>query len=324
MTITLDGTAGITTPGLTNTGTETLVNLTTTGNTTLGDATTDTLTVGVTGIVKDASGNVGIGTATPSTYGKFAVVGADGYISASVGSTTALTQYIAGDLTYICSAPSSGSNGKSMVFQTGTSGLGTERMRIDSSGNLLIGGNPGSNIRLYSKAIDATSSNYGIYIQNTTPADLLWIRNDGVFNTGNAPSSPYNATTASAANVFVSSSGQLQRSTSSFRYKENVQDYGKGLFDLAKLRPVTFNSKSKDADENPDMHTYAGFIAEEVDAAGLTEFVQYNSEGQPDALAYSNMVALLTKAIQEMKAIIDTQANTIQSITTRITALETK
>jgi len=67
MAITLDGTTGITTPGLTNTGTETVVNLTTTGNTTLGDATTDTLTVGVTGIVKDASGNVGIGTASPRT-----------------------------------------------------------------------------------------------------------------------------------------------------------------------------------------------------------------------------------------------------------------
>ena len=63
----------------------------------------------------DSSGNVGIGTSSPSTYGKFAVVGADGYISASVGSTTALTQYIAGDLSYICSAPSSGSNGKCLA-----------------------------------------------------------------------------------------------------------------------------------------------------------------------------------------------------------------
>lgn len=58
MAITLDGTLGITTPGLTNTGTETLVNLTTTGNTTLGDASTDTLNVGNGGLVKDASGNV--------------------------------------------------------------------------------------------------------------------------------------------------------------------------------------------------------------------------------------------------------------------------
>jgi hypothetical protein len=67
MAITLDGTTGITTPGLTNTGTETLVNLTTTGNTILGDASTDTLNVGNGGLVKDASGNVGIGTASPTT-----------------------------------------------------------------------------------------------------------------------------------------------------------------------------------------------------------------------------------------------------------------
>ena len=58
----------ITTPGLTNTGTETLVNLTTTGNTILGDASTDTLNVGNGGLIKDASGNVGIGV-TPSAWG---------------------------------------------------------------------------------------------------------------------------------------------------------------------------------------------------------------------------------------------------------------
>jgi hypothetical protein len=43
MAITLDGTTGITTPGLTNTGTTTITDLTATGNTTLGDASTDTI-----------------------------------------------------------------------------------------------------------------------------------------------------------------------------------------------------------------------------------------------------------------------------------------
>ena len=56
--ITLDGTLGITTPA------ETV-----TGNTILGDATTDTLNVGNGGLVKDASGNVGIGTASPVNFG---------------------------------------------------------------------------------------------------------------------------------------------------------------------------------------------------------------------------------------------------------------
>jgi len=60
MAITLDGTTGITTPGLTNTGTETIVNLTTTGNTILGNASTDTLNVGNGDLIKDASGNLSI------------------------------------------------------------------------------------------------------------------------------------------------------------------------------------------------------------------------------------------------------------------------
>jgi hypothetical protein len=68
--ITLDGTLGITTPAETVQGA-----LTTTGNTILGDATTDTLTVGVTGIVKDASGNVGIGTATPRSVAGYTTLG---------------------------------------------------------------------------------------------------------------------------------------------------------------------------------------------------------------------------------------------------------
>ena len=66
MSIELNGTTGITTPGLTNTGTETIVNLTTTGNTILGNASTDTLNVGNGDLVKDASGNVGIGTSSPA------------------------------------------------------------------------------------------------------------------------------------------------------------------------------------------------------------------------------------------------------------------
>ena len=44
----------------------TFTTLTTTGNNTLGDASTDTLNVGAGGLVKDASGNVGVGTASPS------------------------------------------------------------------------------------------------------------------------------------------------------------------------------------------------------------------------------------------------------------------
>ena len=61
MSVVIDGTLGITSPAETVQGA-----LTTTGNTILGDASTDTLNVGNGGLVKDASGNVGIGTASPT------------------------------------------------------------------------------------------------------------------------------------------------------------------------------------------------------------------------------------------------------------------
>jgi hypothetical protein len=86
MSILLDGTNGITSPS------GTVVSLTTTGNTIIGDATTDTLNVGAGGLVKDASGNVGIGTASPS--GRLEVGAVTGSVTAgdlviTTGSTTA-------------------------------------------------------------------------------------------------------------------------------------------------------------------------------------------------------------------------------------------
>jgi hypothetical protein len=123
----------------------------------------------------------------------------------------------------------------------------------------------------------------------------------------------YNETTGSGANMVIASNGFMIRSTSSLKYKKNVQDATHGLADLLKLRSVTYESKN----ENEDGIVYGGLIAEEVDAAGLTEFVQYADDKTPDALSYGNMVSLCIKAIQEMKTIIDEQAQ-------RISVLEAK
>jgi hypothetical protein len=110
--------------------------------------------------------------------------------------------------------------------------------------------------------------------------------------------------------MFVDASGVLFRSTSSMKYKQNVQDYTKGLAEVMTLRPVLYQSKNADDDK-----TYAGLVAEEVHDAGLTEFVQYAPDETPDALAYSNMVALLIKSVQELKTELD-------AAKARITALE--
>jgi hypothetical protein len=115
-------------------------------------------------------------------------------------------------------------------------------------------------------------------------------------------------TTSNAANLFIDSNGLLYRSTSSIKYKININDYDKGLNIISQMRPVYYNGTGDSDSEK----TFVGLIAEEVDELGLTEFVQYAEDGTPDALAYSNMVALLVKGIQELKAEIDSLKNQIK------------
>ena len=121
----------------------------------------------------------------------------------------------------------------------------------------------------------------------------------------------YTNTTGSAANLTVLSSGTVARSTSSLRYKRDVADATHGLSDVLNLRPVIYKGA---AAEDGDT-IFGGLIAEEVHDAGLTEFVQYNDDGEPDALAYGNMVSLCIKAIQQQQA-------TITALEARIATLE--
>ena len=133
----------------------------------------------------------------------------------------------------------------------------------------------------------------------------------------------YSNTTSGGANVRVQSDGLMQRDTSSRRYKNTITDATHGLADLNKLRPVTYKG-------NNDGDTiFGGLIAEEVHDAGLTEFVDYDSDNQPDALKYGNMVSLCIKAIQELSAKVETletektQMQTdLTALTARVTALE--
>ena len=137
MSVVIDGTSGITTPAETVQGA-----LTTTGNTILGDATTDTLNVGNGGLVKDASGNVGIGTTTPSTgtLNRQLTInsGASNLAGVVIQNNATGTAY--SDGTFLSTLNTSDFqivNQEAGYVSIGTNN--TERMRIDSSGNVGIG-----------------------------------------------------------------------------------------------------------------------------------------------------------------------------------------
>lgn len=121
-------------------------------------------------------------------------------------------------------------NTGSLIFTTNNGGSATERMRITSDGNVGVGiTGVYSNVRLMSRGVDATASNYALEQKLPAAANLMYIRNDGLIVTGLLSGSPYNYTTGSAANMYVSGGGELQRSTSSLKYKTDVRDYDKGL-----------------------------------------------------------------------------------------------
>jgi hypothetical protein len=177
----------------------------------------------------------------------------------------------------------------------------TERLRVTNCGAIAIGRNdvPYTNYKLITKV--ATDRNIAFGTQGTDAS--IEAAND-IFS-ANVPlriyGSPlylpniYADTTGTGANVVVGTDGRMQRSTSSSKYKNNIQDYTKGLVEVMQMRPVIYNSKNED-----ETQTYAGLIAEEIHELGLTEFVQYAEDGTPDALAYQNMIALAFKAIQEL------------------------
>jgi hypothetical protein len=257
------------------------------------------------------AGNVGIGVTNQDE--KLVVAGAVVTTGSTLANKTSAGSFdynVAGNQTRFLSWGASGVGG-AFTFFTGEGGsAATERMRITDGGNVSIGTTTNSAQRLFSRGATTTDAGYTLYCDNSAGTVLFFARNDGAINTGLAALSPYNLTTGDAANLTVGSDGFLRRSTSSLKYKADIQDATHGLAEVMALRPVTYKGKS----ETDGDTVFGGLIAEEVHAAGLTEFVQYAGDGSPDALAYGNMVSLCIKAIQELSAKNDALAARIATL----------
>ena len=290
-------------------------------------------TNGTTAVTVDTAQNVGVGV-TPSAWGS-------SWKSLDMAYATTLATNDAGTAAY-------GSNwrndGSSYIYKSGGyagmymsssatsqvhrwfvagSGSGggtisfTQAMTLDASGNLLVGTTTNAGrTTIYGATSD--SSTYALRVRSASGTDGLIVRSEPYVGIPNN----YTITTASAANMYFGADGFIYRSTSSARYKTDIQTYDKGIDAVLKLRPVYYKANRPDVDGNIPTEQFAGLIAEEVDAAGLTEFVVYNDENQPDALHYGNMVSLAFKAIQEQQTLIQDQLAIINSLTARVTALE--
>ena len=269
----------------------------------------------VTAMTITSGGSVGIGTSTPT-----GVTGINLVVKALSAAGNGYIQALSSDsgCSVALYSGNSASDDPSLIYQrnlrfgsatdTATGGY-TERMRITSGGNVGIGTTGFSDVRCAVTGVDSTSSNYVFICKNGGGTNLFNLRNDGYFQA----SGIYNFTSSGGTAVYCASDGGVYRFTSSERYKREITDYTKGLSKVLEIKPKWFKSINPKEGEK----IFAGLIAEQIDEIGLNEFVEYNDEGQPDAVHYSAMTALLVKAIQELK----TQNDALQS---RIETLESK
>ena len=116
--------------------------------------------------------------------------------------------------------------------------------------------------------------------------------------------------------TIVQSSGYLRVSSSSRRYKENIQPItGEYLSLINMLQPITFSYKPEFSKVEVNPPT-PGLIAEDVhDIEGLRGVVNYNENEEPESISYERLSVFLAMAIKEL-------SNKVDSISTRLDALE--
>ncbi len=258
--------------------------------------------------------------------------GSGGFSNVTVGSGLSLS---AGTLSTSGGASISAGDSNVTVSDTGSNGTvtvqtdGSERMRILSGGNVCI-----------NSTTDVLGQGARLHITGNSAqtACSIKIGSDGVPGWYFA-----NSAGTKVGDIVINTSSTSYNTSSDYRLKENVQSMTNALATVAQLNPVTYTWKSTG-------EAGQGFIAHELQAvvpdavtgekdAIKTERVEvspavpatYDEEGNEltpaveavfedrevpvyQGVDTSFLVATLTAAIQELKAIVDAQAARISAL----------
>ena len=298
MTTKINGTNTAASPAITGADTDTGLSF--------GTDTVNINTGGSTRATVDSSGRVGIGTTSPdqklivADTSQHSLIRVTAKNDAEAGIDFGDTDdNDAGRIRY-------GNNGDYMRFYTN----GSERMRIDSSGNLLKNTTstitPGSNS---DTGIQLGANNQATFMASGGPAVL--IARQG--STGEAVRFG-NQGTSDVGSIDVTTSSTSYNTSSDYRLKENVVAISDGITRLKTLKPSRFNFKV-DKDTTVD-----GFLAHEVTAVpeaitGTKDEVDSDNNPIYQGIDQSKLVPLLTAALQEAVA-------KIEVLETKVAALE--
>lgn len=200
---------------------------------------------------------------------------------------------------------------KPLLFGTAN----TERARIDSSGNLLVGrtsvyggatyklqiGNSAGN-PWFTVNDNGTGSNVGMMCGSTSSNQISTQNTSSTSNTiiefGRSATGTGNYT--ACGKLWLDGSGNFAAANSSdVRFKENIVDLPNGLATVMALKPRQF-----DWIDDADRKQVKGFVAQEVENV-LPRSVGEDKDGYKLISMETELFPILVKAIQEQQAIIE-------------------
>jgi hypothetical protein len=267
-----------------------------------------------------SSGNVGIGTSSPVnkldvlgdvTVGGFyrnadvTAVGAAGMLlnlGARNGSTLTAGAAVGAQL------DNPATTGV-LQFYSRTAGALTEKARIDTSGNLLVGqtswsfASNGTQIAANGRIYNTSNTDYNLELAGSTSARIRFYTSAGGSGT-------------TVGSITVSGSATTYATSSDYRLKENVAPMQNALATVAALKPVTYTWKTDGSDGQ-------GFIAHELQAVvpdcvtGTKDAVDKDGNPQYQGVDTSFLVATLVSAIQEQQTMIEEMRAEIQLLKTQ-------
>jgi hypothetical protein len=192
------------------------------------------------------------------------------------------------------SHPSYNDSGGLLFKTAGLSNSGmAERMRLDSSGNLLVGTQ--STVSSYSVATFAGNQKGITLYHNATSPNYRSIY----------PNSSGNLYFYNGSNEGYLSSAGAWTNASDARLKTNIRDIEYGLNTVLSSQPRHF-------ERNDVEGTYIGFVAQEMQEV-IPEVVSGDPERQL-GVDYGSLVAVAFKAIQELKTELDTAKARIETL----------
>jgi len=287
-----------------------------------------------TAITIDSSENVGIGTASP--FSKTQITETGWSSGAPYGTVLTVTGNNTNDANWghlIISDSSTGTgNGGMLRFAVGSTssdisphagidgfteganygglkfltrangGTSAEKMRIDSSGNVMVG-TTASNLSAKGFVLSAAGINM-FQVQTGTASSTYHVYD----------------TTGGNYKFYVGYNGTISATTTTIsgisdeRLKENIRDLDKGLNDILKLKPRRFDWKTGEGSDTKDV---SGFVAQECEEAGFEEFVgDYKHKKLNDAKSFgqSGLIPALVKAIQEQQTQIEALQSEINTL----------